>query len=956
MASLFRFPLLSALFAFSGWIVPAFSTPPLLDDPSVLENGAKRVVAKIPVGKTLVLPLSATDADDDVLSFSVASNNPKIMARVRTGLTRMRVHVAYLGDGAASPPAAAFSGDLDFVLFRDLTPVTAELIGGMVQADFYDPRQEGTETRSHLFHRIVKDFVAQTGDPNGQLPDPALPASALSRGPGFTFEDEFQSSLIFSGRGQLAMANGGYRQGSAFGNGNILLGDFGATNGSQFFVTFAQPRFLDFKHTIFGQCVRGFDLLDKINKVPVDLQFVNPRAPDAAREQSRPTVEVQVTSVTVQPARAEAILLLSAIDAGAATLTITARDSSGGKSSRVINVHGTRDQTNDPPLLKPIPNLLTPVGVVPNIPLFGVDLEHDRLLYGIATASRSPARGAFGAAQIPSTFDPRAFTGFLTPRQVAGAEDLVFGVAGGNDPRLNAAATTANPFAPFEAYRFRVAELAYGDRAVAGEPFAVEGIAGTAFTDAALSEFNDGDPAGTGSDFTATVNWGDASVPETNKGASPRIKIEHSTTTPGAYIVKGTHTYAKPGVYFVETLLDGALGATARARGQAVIAAAGTALRAVGVSVRNSGPTLKDRVLATFTDSTPGALPRDFSAHIDWGDGKVSPGAITANGDGKFAVTGRHTYRDPEAFAAFVHIARTTAPIAQAVAWSGVQATGFRAPRHLPPFPAAHLIGVISQAFDANGQPISFTTTTGSGANSQTLFAISFGLFNVGNVQSLACGLSFYLSKDQTLNTTKVGTEPADIPMTIGPTLKEGFVPALKAGEQRNFGLVQYPTIDQRLVPPKGQTGASYFLLAHLNYSDPLADQLPITRDFVVGRINGIKVNKTTLAVTEAAGATHTATFKVVLTGKPAQDVKIPLVLSDITEIESDKVMLTFTKQNWDTPQVVTVTAKDDTVVDGTKSTEITVGPSESADSSWDGMDGGTVAVSSLDNDPVPAP
>ena len=937
-------------------MAPAFSAVPVLDDPTATENGAKRVVPKIPVGKTLVLPLSASDADNDVLTFSVASNNPKIMARVRTGLTRMRVHVSYLGDGAANPPAAAFSGDLDFVLFRDLTPATVDLIGGFVQSGYYNPRQEGTETRSHIFHRVVKDFVAQTGDPNGQLPDPALPAAPLVRGPGFTFDDGFVSSLIFSGRGQLAMANGGYRQGTPFGNGSIQLGDFGATNGSQFFVTFGQPRFLDFKHTIFGQCVRGFDLLDKINKVPVDLQFANPRDPSGQREQSRPTVEVQVTSVTLEPARAEAILLLSSTDASPATLTITARDAGGGKSVRAISVRGTLDTINDPPLLKPIPNLITPVGVVPRIPLKGIDLEHDRLLYGIATAGRNPARNAFGGAGVPATFDPRLFTGFLTPRQTAGFDDFVFGVAGTNDPRLNAAPTVENPFAPFEAYRFKVAELAYGDRAISGEPVAIEGIAGSAFTEALVAEFHDADPAGAILDFTATVNWGDGSPPETNKGAAPRIKLERSATAPGAFSVKGTHTYARPGVYFVETVLDGALGATAFTRSQAVIVPAGTALRAVGVSVVNSGAALKDRVLATFTDTTPNAQAQDFSARIDWGDGKVSPGVIVANGSGKFAVTGRHTYRDPEKFAAFVYIARVVAPFDRAVAWSDVAATGFRAPRHLPPFPAAHLVAEISQAIDSNGQAVSFVTTTGRGPNSQTKFSISLGLINSGNVESTQCGLSFYLSKNQSLNTTRVGAEPADIPLTIGATLKEGFIPGLKAGEQRSFGLLQYPVNDQRLFAPPGQTGASYFLLAHLNYSDPLADQLPITRDFVVGRINGIKVNKTSLTVTEAAGATHTAAFKVVLTGKPAQDVKIPLLLSGTSEIEADKVELIFTKQNWDTPQIVTVTAKDDTVVDGTKSTNITIGPSESADVSWEGMDGGSVAISALDNDAVPAP
>ena len=897
------------------------------------------------MGKTLVLPLSASDADtDDLLSFSVVSSNPKIMARVRTGLTRLRLHVSYLGDGAANPPAAPFSGDIDFVLFRDFTPITAEQIGGMVEGGYYNPRQEGTETRSHLFHRVVKGFVGQAGDPNGQLPDPPLPAPALSRGPGFTFDNEFLSSLIFSGRGQLAMANGGYRQGTPFGNGFIQLGDFGATNGSQFFVTFAQPRFLDFKHTIFGQCVRGFDLLDKINNVPVDLQFVNPRDVNGARELSRPTVEALITSATVQPARREAILLLSATDAGPATLNITAKDSSGGKSSRTITVRGTRDHTNDPPLLKAFPNLITPVGVAPSLPIAGFDLEHDYLLYGIASASGNTTPGSFGSPQITRNFNPL---------QAPGAQNLTVGVAGFNDPLLNAPATSTNPFAPFGPYRFQVAELGYGDRAISAEPVAVEGVEGVALTDVVLAEFHDGDVAGAGLDFRVTVNWGDGSGLDVASGATPKIKIERSLTTPGAFLVKGTHTYPKLGVYTVETLLDGVLGAVAHTRGQAVIVPPGTTLRAVGETVRNAGAKLNNRVLATFTDTTPDVGPQDFSARIDWGDGQVSPGEIVARGSGRFAVTGRHVYGDPETFAAFVHIARTAPSAAQTVAWSRVQVSGFHGRRHLPPFPAAHLVGQISTAFDSAGNQLRILNTTGSGANVQSKLSLSIVVINAGNVTSKPGRLRFYLSKNTRLNTAKAGAEPADIPLTIGQ-FADGNLPALKPGAGLRYDLVQGPAIDLQLVAPKGQTVASYYVLAHLDYSDPLIDQMPITKDVTFGRINGIKVNKTALTVTEAAGPTHTATFKVVLTGKPAANVKLTLNLSGTTEIEIDKVELTFTKQNWDTPQVVTVTAKDDAIVDGNKLTTISVGPSESTDVSWDGMPGGTVTVSATDNDPAP--
>src|SRR5688572_14616340 len=100
MHSVSHFPPLRAilgicigLVANHGWAVA-----PTLADPLAPENGADRVAAIIPIGKTLVLPLLASDSDGDLLHFSVGSNNPKIMARVRTGCPILKVHVSYAGD------------------------------------------------------------------------------------------------------------------------------------------------------------------------------------------------------------------------------------------------------------------------------------------------------------------------------------------------------------------------------------------------------------------------------------------------------------------------------------------------------------------------------------------------------------------------------------------------------------------------------------------------------------------------------------------------------------------------------------------------------------------------------------------------------------------------------------------------------------------------------------------
>ena len=119
-------------------------------------------------------------------------------------------------------------GEIRFRLLTEGAPLTVNNFVFLATQGFYD----GT-----TFHRVLKDFMAQGGDPTG----------TGSGGPGYRFADEVKTPYTFDRRGVLAMANSGPN-----------------TNGSQFFITFAPTTWLNGKHTIFGILVQGDDVLGQI--------------------------------------------------------------------------------------------------------------------------------------------------------------------------------------------------------------------------------------------------------------------------------------------------------------------------------------------------------------------------------------------------------------------------------------------------------------------------------------------------------------------------------------------------------------------------------------------------------------------------------------------------------------------------------------------------------------------
>ncbi len=157
-------------------------------------------------------------------------------------------------------------GNFTVRLYDQEAPKTVENFVALAEGtkEWTDPRTSQKVKKPYydnvIFHRVIKGFMIQGGDPLGQG----------IGGPGYTFADEFHPKARHNKAGILSMANRGPN-----------------TNGGQFFITLGPTPHLDDRHSVFGEVVEGMDVVEKIGTT-------------ATNERDRPLTDVAIQTIKIE--------------------------------------------------------------------------------------------------------------------------------------------------------------------------------------------------------------------------------------------------------------------------------------------------------------------------------------------------------------------------------------------------------------------------------------------------------------------------------------------------------------------------------------------------------------------------------------------------------------------------------------------------------------------------------
>lgn len=456
----------------------------------------------IPAGKSLIIPVTATSPTGRPLTFTATSSTNAIAVVVHANNPFWKMSVVQAAPtnapGAFQTPfrggvaTVTNVGDMTFMLFPEYAPRTVDAIQGLTAGGLY--------SSNTIFHRVIAGFMIQGGDPltNG------------TGGPVFRYDDEWNPQAIFSRNGQLALANSGKD-----------------TDGSQFFVTVAPYRSGDFSYTIFGQLVRGFNVLSNINNT-------------ATGANDRPLADEIITRASFVPDYFDTVLTLTATNlAGiAGTISIIADDGAGGRITNTFAATTVADTGGKVTFLYPntATNLVAPANQPLTNTVWGYDFpgvtNNWLVYYADANSSVSATNSFYNIVSNQMQFVAVPNSNYVGP------VSFTFYVS------------SSSSFASYDQQKYT---FVFGDTPITAQAANFTAFALASFTNQLLATFTNGVPDSAATNFTAFINWGDNT---TNSGVI-------TTNNDGGKEVFGSHTYTNAGTYPVYLTIQSHLGVTA---------------------------------------------------------------------------------------------------------------------------------------------------------------------------------------------------------------------------------------------------------------------------------------------------------------------------------------------------------------------------------------------------------
>jgi large repetitive protein len=303
----------------SGVPIPQSSNPTFATLPNVtVLRGSPRYV-----------PIDGYDPNGGPLTISVTSSNPSIISASVSPQTNRSLRMNISG-----------YGEMVFQLLEDKVPRPVNRLVQLALSGFYNAASNTTPV---TFHRVINGFVIQGGDPTG---------TGAGGSPLGNFDDQYHADAQHNQAGVLSFAKSS-----------------DDTNNSQFFITLAEQRRLDFNHSVSAIQTEGASVRAGIGRTSTDAN-------------DKPTNPVRIDTVSVIQDQENGLVLLKAnATSGFADITVTITDAQGNTFSQTFRATAGTDTFNSAPFLEEIGVVRTTVNTPVNLNLHAVDVEGDPLFF-----------------------------------------------------------------------------------------------------------------------------------------------------------------------------------------------------------------------------------------------------------------------------------------------------------------------------------------------------------------------------------------------------------------------------------------------------------------------------------------------------------------------------------------------------------------------------------------------